>query len=203
VKEVKKLCLACPKRSVCSEPCPEVEAYISQDEVDPIGEKLIYQPLVYGFEWPKILHPMKPLSKVQYSISILTLLGRSAKEICALLKISSNSFRNEVSRIRSKVAPPIREPAENPLDALIAQETTDPLQRGRQPKIHPPAKPLSRRQLAVGALFLRGKSQDEICKILKININSFYKTMSVVRKKIGIRGRNFSYSKGQEDPDFF
>ena len=97
------LCQSCHSRSICTSLCPEAQAYVNQDEVEQKEETVGLS--VYGRKWPQILRPIKPLSQKQKSIVALIIDGKSNEEICDYLKMSSGSFRSEVSRIREKLYP--------------------------------------------------------------------------------------------------
>lgn len=91
------LCQECPQKNLCSSLCPEAELYAKQVEV-PQKEKTIGL-VRYG----KFPDPMKKLSKREKQIVTLLANGRTRKEICQLLEISTQNLRMIISRANHKL----------------------------------------------------------------------------------------------------
>jgi DNA-binding NarL/FixJ family response regulator len=93
-------CQECPKRPLCSQPCPEAEAYANQD-ITPQRE-------FFHLSAPQYKKPLDSsieeisLTKIEWKILTLSKKNLSRKEICKILGISRENLRVRLSLLRSK-----------------------------------------------------------------------------------------------------
>lgn len=98
------LCQECSKREDCTELCDEAEEYTNQDYVpqreEPIGEGI--ENMAEDFSDVDVVSfiYLTPIEK-----EIVTLLGRglSKGDVCEVLKMSNNTLRQHVFRMKQKL----------------------------------------------------------------------------------------------------
>ena len=94
-----ELCITCPKRTYCSDLCPEAECYANQDEV-PQRELTIGLPR-YG-KWPEPVE--KPiLTKREHDVLSRLAKGESREKIAKVLGITRENVRQIIRRTRKTV----------------------------------------------------------------------------------------------------
>jgi hypothetical protein len=94
------LCQTCSKKGLCSQLCPEAEAYANQDRV--AGREYFH------FSEPRYKSGFDPaeeypdFSKTEWKILALLKKKFSREEVCAILEISRQNLRSNLSKIKGK-----------------------------------------------------------------------------------------------------